>query len=305
MIDQPLTKHYESIYWRGTDLWPQLAGKSLFVAGGTGFYGSWFSTFLRYLRDTKGVPVQIESGVRQAGWDITRAETFTPFQRNADYLINCVGSSSAGLSEQDLLMQHVVGPVNLANHRAKTTAVMLQISSGAVSVGSKTPYALAKLQSEKHLYAMDLNRTLQVVRPFATIGPGMNLAGSFAISTFMRRTLAGQPLEVTSTPTQRSFCHITDLLVQCFHVMIVGDGLPYDVGSDHLITIEQAARLISDSVTVVDKAFPTNSDAQVCAADLTRIKSLDLGLDMDSNQAILDTWHYYRAQARPAATSSQ
>ncbi len=266
----PIPRRYlDSIYYRGTDLWPQLAGKRIFVAGDTGFYGSWFVGFIRYLREIHGITVLVSGGSRQTGWDITKpVETFTNAQCSADYLINCAGSSAAGQSEADLLQTHVVGPVNLANHK-RADCVMLQISSGAVSVESNTGYARAKAMGEHMLRSMC--RNLQIVRPFATVGPLMPLNSGFAIPTFIRQTMAGEMLHVSNT-CQRSFCHITDLLVQIFHVMITGDGQPYDVGSDDLITMEQAASTITDQfVLTPDHEFLTNADTSSYSADLARV----------------------------------
>lgn len=277
----------DSIYYRGTDLWPALAGKRVFVAGSAGFFGRWFVAALNDLK-LRGVAVEFVGGSRAGGWDLNNPRTYSAFQLEADYVINCAGWAIGG-SKEDLLLQHVIGPVNLCNH-LHDGATMLQFSSGAAR-SPKTQYARVKLGAEQQLQIM--GRPLQIVRPFAVIGPGMPLGTPFAIPTFIQRRLAGQSLEVRPGLT-RSFCHIADLIVQCFHVMLAGDGQPYEVGSDDPITVEAAARLISDDVRLVDHEFVTNAGMDTYVADLSRVKSqFNLSLDWTSEQAVVETWRSF------------
>lgn len=291
--------YYENIYWRGTDLWMNFAGKKIFVAGSTGFYGSWFSGFLEYLRDVKKIPLEVESRSKSTNWLINDCTTYTDFQHHADYVLNCVGSSAPNLGKDEMLNQHVAGPISMASF-LKKEAVFLQISSGVVdesplNVAQLETYRDAKKTAEWFLRDMDAN--VRIVRPFATVGPGMGLEKHFAISNFIRLKLAGKPIEVLNRPITRSFVHITDLMVQMFHVLFQNSRTPFEVGSDDGISMLEAAKLISDDIILVDKDFPTNAQ-DVYVADLTNIKSqFNLGLDFDSKSAIMNTYNHYAAQS--------
>lgn len=280
--------HHASIYWRITDLLPHLDGKLVFVAGNTGFYGSWFMEHLHYLR-ASGIDVRVFGSSLSQGFDVTDCCTYPPELRCADYVINCAGDSVYARDE------HTVGSERLRKN-IKPTAVLLHFSSGCVSAGSTSEYARCKALVEGTLW--DLPGATKIVRPFASVGPGMGLEKPFAVSAFIRAHLAGEPLLVTSQPCIRSFCHITDLVVQCLHVMVHGDAIPYEVGSDDAISVERAARAISDRVVVTDRPFRSNAAQPHYVADLTRVRmQFNLDVDLDSISAIMDTVRYYAAKS--------
>ncbi|MDC6625437.1 hypothetical protein OEZ82_25750, partial [Leclercia adecarboxylata] len=128
------------------------------------------------------------------------------------------------------------------------------------------------------------------------VGPGMNLDAAFAVSAFIRRAMVGLPLEVSTTPITRSFCHINDMIVQCLHVMAHGLGEPYEVGSDDPFLIGEAALLISDDVVLVGRSFQTNAGQSRYIANLTKLRDrFNISLDFDSKTSILDTYHWHVA----------
>jgi len=169
---------------------------------------------------------------------------------------------------------------------------MLQISSGAAP-HCRTPYAEAKNCAEISLVGL-----AKIIRPYATVGPGMGIDRSFAVSTFIRQALAGEPLHVAPGIT-RSFCHITDMVVQMLHVLVAGDYLPYDAGSDDAITMEEAARVISPNVVLADQKFQSNANCDYYVPNLRRMKAMfgstfALSVDYSSRAAIADTYEYYK-----------
>lgn len=282
--------HLDSIFYKGTDVWPQLAGRRVFVGGSNGFYGAAFMAFFRHLRETQGLVFDYSGGSRRNGWDITQPTTYPSELLTADYVINCAGCYGPDMSEMDLIMNHVGGPVSLRAHM-RADATLLQFSSGSAKE-AKTPMGAAKAASEYHLYQTTL--PLQVVRPYATVGPGMGIDKHFAVSAWIKARLEGRPAEVTSTLTIRSFAHIVDLVIQSLHVMVAGDGEPYEVGSDDWLMLEEAAALICDEVVTVDKTFSSLAGEDTYVADLTRVKQhFNLDLAYDSRAAILDTVRYW------------
>lgn len=285
------TDYLKSIFWRTTDIHGHFVGKSVFVAGHRGFYGSWFYDFFRYLREEHSFDLGLSGGSRRDGFNVIQTRTYPLTLKKADYVINCAGATE-GLTDVELKMIHGAAPGWLRLHMAEH-ATLLHFSSGA-AVHPRTPYAYAKQDGERTLG--HYNGPVQIVRPFATVGPGMGLDRQSAISTFLTAKLAGQPLEVPSRLIVRSFAHAADLMVQALHVMIHGDGKPYEVGSDDALTIEEAARLISEDVKVIDRDFPSNAGMDEYVADLSRVREhFNLSLDWDSRRAVLDTAQHYGA----------
>lgn len=273
--------HVQNIISRCETVLTALEDKRVFVAGGSGFYGSWLVEVMQE------AGIDVEWGARCNGWNILDPTTFTDFQMNADYVVNAAGKSDGVLANYDVM---AVGPVNL--YRSMKKGTMLQISSGSAP-HCRTDYAAAKNKAEIALLGMS-----KVIRPYATVGPGMGLMRSFAISTFIRQAIAGEPLYVAPGIT-RSFCHIEDMIVQMLHVLVAGDYLPYDAGSDDAITMEEAARVISPFVVTTDDEFPSNSNSAYYVPNLLRMKArfsstFALSVDYSSTAAINDTYQWYK-----------
>ncbi len=275
-------KAFDRIFYRGTDLWPQLIDKTIFITGNTGFYGSWFFDFLIELSALFNNKIYVFGGSRKNGFDIEQTYTFPNQLRKADYIINCAGNS------QNADSAHYLGVANLLN---LTSGKILHFSSGVVSYKTNTKYENVKTLGESLFHYT--NQKYAIVRPFATVGPGMGLDKHFAISTFISQKLENKQLEVLDELIIRSFCYIEDLIIQCLYIMILGKGI-YEVGSDDPISIRQAANLISDNVKIVKRDFKTNSNSNYYVADLFRIKKeFNLSLDYDSESAIINTLNYY------------
>lgn len=282
--------HLDSVYYRVTDLVPAFAGKRVFIAG-NGFYASAFAAFFAHLK-AKGIPVECVSFSRRDNWHIEDVEGYGAANLSADFVINACGTSSDHPVEQ--LYTNGLGPISLF-HCMRLDARGLQISTGAIN--AQTPYARAKRVAETGIGLLNRGLGVQIVRPFATVGPGMNLDAHFAVSTFIKRHLAGAHLEVTSKPCWRSFAHIADLLVQMLHVLVSGDGQPYDVGSDNVVSMFEAASAVSDDVRLVDTTFATHSGAEFYTPDLRRVEEqFNLSLDYDSEEAVRDTLHWFQSR---------
>lgn len=285
--------YLRNILLRTTDLHDYFTSKSVFIVGVTGFIGGWFLRYFRHLR-AQGIDVKVSGGSYRNlvddpdiyPLDVLNLRTYPDPLLEADYVINCAGSAGGGE-----LLVHSHGPGFLALDlaiRGRNGAKLLHFSSGAIDYG--TPYGEAKKTAESILVNFN---DVQIVRLFAVVGPHMDWRSHFAIPRFLNLAMSKQPLEVAPGVT-RSFAHICDVLVQALHVMIRGDGSPYEIGSNDVITMEEAARLISDDVRIVEKEYPTTSAAKHYSADLTRVKNhFNISLDWDSKSSILDTRNWY------------
>lgn len=275
---------------RTEPLHASFVGKRVFVAG-QGFYGKWMAAYFEHLV-ANGVDVKVTSASRKTGFHIEDLVSYPTEAFISDYVINCAGQSSGG-NPRELLFSHGVGAIQLF-HNMKIGATGLQFSSAAVN--GDTPYGRAKRIAEEGIAILDCD--VKIVRAFATVGPYMGLQHSFAASTFIRRALAGEILEVDSRPIYRSFAHITDLMVQCLWVMVRGDKEPYDVGGEDALTIAEAARALSPHVQVVDRDFASNASQSRYVPDLRRLQlqfghGNPVGWPMSSRQALRDTHSWY------------
>lgn len=279
--------HLDNVALRTTDLHSAFHGKRVFIAG-RGFYSRWFEAYFVYLNN-RGINVGVTAFSRRDNWHIEDYESYGASNMQADFVINCAGAASGG-TIHDMRRVHGLGPIYLFDHMA-IGAKGLQISTGAID--ADTPYARAKRMAELGISL--LGRDVQIVRPFATVGPGMPLDTTFAIPTFIRQHLAGETLQVRAA-CHRSFCHITDLLVQMLYVLVLGDGHPYNVGSNSVISMYDAASLISDHVEeVVGVTFPSNAGKDwYVGHNLRALEAFDLGLDYTSEEAILDTYQHFQ-----------
>lgn len=276
-------RYHARILERIEPLLPDLRATNVTVLGHTGFYGSWFCDFFSYARAQWQGPASVWCHSRSTGVDINDRRTYPADLWLSHYVINCAGYSSG--SEAGT---HEVGPKILRDALYPDTT-LLQFSSGAA--GNDTLYGYAKGKAEKLLAGTQT----QIVRPFATVGPGMGLDKQFAVSAFIRAALAGKPLQLVDRPVTRSFVHVSDLIVQCLYVMVRGDRRPYEVGSSDGVSLERVAREISRDVQVTDVRLPSNARADHYVADLTRLRKICQNpLDFQSIPAILDTLDFYR-----------
>ena len=296
----PPPRYLARLAQRTEPLHEALHNTKVFIAGSTGFFGSWFHAYFAYLRDTVGVNVEVKGGSRRTGWDIMDETTYIePFQSQADYTIHCAGDPGTMLSvEHGLASPHYRGLLNLYKGVVRADGRLLYVSSGAVEAASSTSiYARVKGEAEWWLQGITTENAV-IVRPHAVIGPGMDLNGHFAIASFLRNARANQPLVVSVQPCYRSFAHVTDFVAQALFVMVWGRApIIYDTGSDDVITVERAAQLIApDLVTraAPDQTFVSNVGSSRYSANLTRIQGeFNLELDYSSEAAILDTRDYY------------
>ncbi len=280
----------DSIYWRTTELRGHLQGKVVGIAGSHGFLGRWFLATLWDWR-RRGFSIYPWGASRRDGWNICNPATYPGGVGQTDYLINCAGcyhtlvNRTADPEEFKALVR---GPEYL-REAMNPEATLLHISSGAAR-DALTPLGTMKRMSES------LPGKVQIVRPFATVGPGLDLEKPFAISQFIAARREGRELRVPkgSELIFRSFSHIADTVTHALHVMVHGDGLPYDVGTETEISIRSAAELISRNIRETNRSFHSFAGSARFVPDLTRVRNhFNLACDWDSTSAICATRNYY------------
>ena len=149
-----------------------------------------------------------------------------------------------------------------------------------------------------------------IARPFAFVGPHLELDQGFAIGDFIRSAMASEPIVIRGDGTPlRSYLYAADLATWLWTILFRGIPLrPYNVGSSDAISVralaEKVAAILSPGlpIHVAQTPHPDSAvlqyvpDVQRCAQDLKLTQSVTL------SDAIMRTaeWHGWQS----ATTSS-
>lgn len=266
-----------------------LDDKTLFITGGTGFFGYWLLCLLDLLQQ-RGHRFR----VRLLSRDPQRFQALAPYfadrpwidwvpgdvrhfedRRPAELLIHAATDTHAQAHTRPLaiLDDVLLGTRNtLQQALAQGVKRALLVSSGAVygpaaraashtpettalqrSLDQPDPYGEAKATAElwsRH-FGDAHGMAIPVARCFAFVGAGLDLQGHFAIGNFIRDGLAGHGVQVQGDGTPvRSYLYGADLAVWLLQLLLRGEhGRAYNVGSDQAITIEQLARQVNQQLS--------------------------------------------------------
>jgi dTDP-glucose 4,6-dehydratase len=210
-----------------------------------------------------------------AGLDFLSGDirTLSPVRGHTiSHVVHAATPSSAALNKSD--------PVEMANVAAEGTRRVLEVaremqvarvlftSSGAVygrnppavthvreeQMGILDPlelrnaYAEGKRLAELYCSAYVARHDLPVViaRCFAFVGPFLPLDTHFAIGNFMRDAMGGNKIIVQSDgSTRRSYLYASDLSSWLLRLLTNGvPGRPYNVGSEHDVSVGELAHLV-------------------------------------------------------------
>jgi len=259
----PLFKEdLEHILEHTRELWEEMRGKSLFLTGGTGFFGIWLVESFLYIntrlslnasihvltRDTenfrKKAPHLIsDRGLSMLPGDV-RAFRF-PEARIFEYMVHAGTTSSAPVPPKEMFSTIVDGTRNVL-HFANTcgTRKLLFVSSGAVYgpqpeamthidedfLGGPSTTSVASAYGEgkraaELLCTMNASPLLEckIARCFAFVGPHLPMDAHFAIGNFIRDAISGCDIQVKGDGTaQRSYLYAADLALWLWTILFTG-----------------------------------------------------------------------------------
>jgi nucleoside-diphosphate-sugar epimerase len=263
----------------------EMRGQSLFLTGGTGFFGKWLLAVLCRADTELGLGLRLTvlsrdpaSFLRQypeaadvAALHFERGHVadFPLTDQRHDYIFHAASDTTAIHTEADerertrTIVEGTRRVLDLA--RKSGARRVLQVSSGAVYgafagqlSGAKeddfdaalpvTPYAEAKRKAE--VLCEDSGIDFATARAFAFLGPHLPLDAHFAAGNFLRDARQGGPILVRGDGTAlRSYLYPADLVVWLLRILLRGrKARAYNLGSDERVTTAQLARHIADSV---------------------------------------------------------
>jgi nucleoside-diphosphate-sugar epimerase len=274
-----LNRDIEHILEHTQGLWHELRGASIFVTGGTGFFGRWMIESLcaanrEFQLDAQLVvlsrnPQKPRDGISFCSGDV---RTFEFPDRDFSHIIHLATPASAALnSSKPLEMQEIcVDGTRRVLELAKLRGVkvLLLASSGAIygrqpsdlekmpedfmggpdPLDPRSAYAEGKRMAEWSCATASRGGGLavKIARGFAFLGPYLPINTHFAAGNFIADALAGRPIVVQGDGTAiRSYLYAADLAIWLWTILIRGESCrAYNVGSERAINIKDLAGLV-------------------------------------------------------------
>jgi dTDP-glucose 4,6-dehydratase len=280
-----LERDLQHILEHSQGLWEELRGASLFVTGGTGFFGRWMvESFCAANREFQlGARLTVLSREPQPARDgvsfcLGDVRAFDFPKSDFSHVIHLATPASAALNEsrpfemQEIIVDGTRRVLELA--RLNGTRKFLLASSGAIYgpqpvdlekipenfLGGPDPldpisaYAEGKRMAEWMCAAASRADGIEVkiARGFAFIGPYLPLDAHFAAGNFIGDALAARPIVVQGDGTAvRSYLYAADLAIWLWTILIRGESdRAYNVGSEQGISIGDLAGMIGSPVEI-------------------------------------------------------
>lgn len=273
------------------DLWEELRNKSVFVTGGTGFFGKWIIESFLFVNKRLNLDACIwiltrnktaflkryphlgfESSIRFVQGDITSF----PFPENIfSYIIHAaIDYKEDNMDMYDSCVNGTRHILDFAGHCS--TRKFLLISSGAVygkqpsdlshlheeyqgapdPMGDGVAYGMAKRASEfiSSEFAKKSGIEVKIARCFAFAGPYLPLNQGSALGNFINNALKGQNIIIKGDGTPyRSYMYASDLMIWIWTILFKGASCrPYNVGSEEEISISDLA---AEVITIVNSSL--------------------------------------------------
>jgi nucleoside-diphosphate-sugar epimerase len=263
----------------------ELRGKSVFLTGGTGFFGKWLLAGLCHADMELGLDLRLTVLSRDPASFLRRhpeavavsalrfeqghVADFPHADHRPDYILHAAGDTTAfttDAEERERSRVIVEGTRHMLDLARKSGARrLLHVSSGAVygacagrPSGAKeddyalaeplTPYGEAKREAERLCAESDVD--FVTARAFAFLGPYLPLDAHFAAGNFLRDARRRGPIFVRGDGTAlRSYLHPADLVVWLLRILLRGRrARAYNVGSDEVVSTAQLANRIAEVV---------------------------------------------------------
>jgi dTDP-glucose 4,6-dehydratase len=259
---------------RTAQVWAEARGQSIFLTGGTGFFGCWLVESFCHINRELALDARLMVLTRNPAAFAAKCphlasdpaltlhqgdvRTFAFPSGEFSYIIHAATEASARQSTQAPLemLSTIIGGTERALQFAAAcgTRKFLLTSSGAVYgpqpstmthvpetwLGAPDPLLPASVYAEGSLEC-------KIARCWAFCGPHLPLDQHFAIGNFIGDVLAGRPIQIQGDGTpRRSYLYAADLAIWLWTIFFRAPSLtPINVGSDQDISILQLAQVVA------------------------------------------------------------
>ena len=266
-----------------------LEGKTVLIAGGKGFLGTYFKNVLTKINQTLSKPTKIiimdslitskdkneenDTNIEFLEQDISQS---FEIQNDVDYIIHAASIASPPtyrkfpIKTVDVNYQGTKNLLEVAKEKKIKSMLFLSSSEiygdpeifptpesyvGKVScTGPRACYDESKRLAEtiSILYFQQYSIPIKIARPFNVYGPYLNLNDGRIIPDFMNNAMNKSEIIIHSdgTPT-RSFCYASDAISGFFKLLFSNhDGIICNVGNDEEVSVKNVANIIQN---IMDK----------------------------------------------------
>ena len=258
----PLAEDLDHILRHTEGLWEPLRGGSVFITGGTGFFGRWLLESFAHINRELGLGAKALVLSRNPDAFIVRAphlneaagiaylrgdvRDFTLPSEHFSHVIHA-GTTSGAAVEPKEMFDSIVDGTRRVLEFASTHGVrqLLFVSSGAVygrqpgdlthipedfpgapdSLDPSSAYGEGKRAGEflSNLAGSRNGFETKIARCFAFVGPHLPLDAHFAVGNFIRDGLRGGPIQVSGDGTPyRSYLYAADLAIWLWTILFRG-----------------------------------------------------------------------------------
>lgn len=254
----------EHVLGHTAGLWEDLRGSSLFVTGGTGFFGRWMiESFLRandelglgavvtvLTRDPRRFGEVAPHAARHRGVTLTPGDVKTfDFPPGAcTHVLHLATEAGPGMSPASSFETAIKGMERVLAFAVQRRARKLLLSSSGAVYGTQPPdverlsedyvgappsndpstgYSQGKRAAEYlgSVAASQAALQVKIARCFAFVGPLLPLDANFAIGNFIRDALERDRIEVRGDGTaRRSYLYAADLAIWLWTILINGES---------------------------------------------------------------------------------
>ncbi len=271
----------EEIYI-GSKQWLQkLQGKTIFLTGGSGFFGKWILSSVIYANKNLDQEIKVLSITRNKEKfkrdfpEIVENSNITFFEGDllsldsintkVDIFLHCaanVVTSNYSHDRKKYIEDELQNTKSVLNYCKRSDIKRLVYTSSGAVYGSVTnllpdltenfqpqteltPYGEAKRLSEELIskYCLESDIEFNIARCFAFLGGYIPLEGSFAAGNFLKNILNGESIIINSDgQALRSFMYMTDLCSSLLNLCSNDlHGRTINLGSDNSVSIKELA----------------------------------------------------------------
>ena len=320
-LDDIFTDDIKIIAEELEQFYEDLEGKTILIAGGKGFLGTYFTNVLIKINEKLSDPLKIilldnlitskdkkkylDSDVEFLEQDIS--EKFQ-INENVDYIIHTASIASPPtyrkfpIKTVDVNYQGTRNLLDIPKEKKVKSMLFLSSSEiygdpeifptpesylGKVScIGPRACYDESKRLAEtvSILYFQQYEIPIKIARPFNVYGPYLNLNDGRIIPDFMKSAIEDSEIIIHSdgTPT-RSFCYVSDAINAFFRLLFSNDnGIICNVGNDEEVSVRDVGNVIEKIMEVPISIKMIKSDDPNYTKDNPQRRCPDLSLIKNS-----------------------